>query len=228
MLKDRHNEWSFMQHQRNILTTSCSHIRESQSTQYNPIYGSNNINIWWPHYTGIKWLNWQSTCNTFTITLKTFRTRAKKDLSATWPIEPASSKEENTFERVYKGWFQLSTYFTCIWLAPSRLLLFVSGQETIAGDLVRHLLPALPLNALLSLILIGDLETTEDESAPAYSRTSSLRKQPFLLVPRWGETTVFAGYGTSMCDYFLWATTYPNWNFPSESLQFQLVNDHLS
>ena len=46
LFKERHNEWTYMQHQRNILTTSCSHIRESQSTQYNPIYGSNTINIW--------------------------------------------------------------------------------------------------------------------------------------------------------------------------------------
>ena len=111
---------------------------------------------------------------------------------------------------------------------PRSSLIIWKWSRNGRGRLLRHLLPALPLTALLSLILIGDLKTTEDESAPACSRTSSLRKQPFLLVPRWGETTVFAGYGTSMCDFFLYATTYPNWNFPSESLQLQLVNDHLS
>ena len=112
----------------------------------------------------------------------------------------------------------------------------VSGQETVAEDLVRHLLPVLLLTAFLSFVLIGDWEMTGNELASAYSRTSCVRKQPFLLAPR-------SSLRRNDCFRRLWnlhvrlllvsnhlqeTTTYPNWNFPSESLQLQLVNDYIS
>ena len=110
----------------------------------------------------------------------------------------------------------------------------VSGQETVAGDLVRHLLPVLPLTAF-SLVNINR-RRRDDWGRVSTGVQSNLLRAKTAVSPRslLRRNDCFRRLWNLhvrlllVSDHLPETTTYPNWNFPSESLKLQLVSDHLS